>query len=94
MTRQRLDIVLDDVPLHRGMVPATRSRSKDALFEVKIILARLELQDDGVTELERVRIEAETLERELPSLNLSTALERAEVLRRIASSLYERRIRD
>ncbi len=94
MTQQRLDIVMDDVPLHRGMVPAARSRSRDVLFEVNIILSRLELQDDGVTELERIRAEAEVLERELPSLNLSTALERAEVLRRRASSLYERRIRD
>jgi hypothetical protein len=94
MTQKQLDIVLGGVPLHRGMVLAARSRSKDVLFEVNIILARLKLQDDGVTELERIRAEAEALERELPSLNLSTALERAEALRRIASGLYERRIRD
>ena len=94
MAQLYTDIVPNDAPLHRGMVPVSRSRSRDALFEVSMILSSLERRRGSSMEFERMRFEVSRLERELPLLSLPAALERAEQLRRLASSLYERTISD
>lgn len=89
MRSQPLHAVLNDAVLHHGMVPVERSRSKDAIFEVKIVLSRLEHQRGMSAELAGIHADLANLEQELGSLGLPVGLERAEQLRRVASSLYE-----
>ena len=88
------DPVLDNVFLHRGMVPAVRSRARDAIFEAQVVLSSLEHAAQVKADLERVRADLSRLEHELPSLSLVSALKRAEALRHTASSLYERTIKE
>lgn len=94
MRQQRSDARPEVSALHRGMVPVSRSRSRDALFEVGTILSNLERRQVRVAEVESLRALVRQLEDAFSGTPLEVALERAEALRAQAADLYARATRD
>ncbi len=94
MRQQRNDERPAVIVLHRGMVPVSRSRSRDALFEVATILSNLERRHAQVAEVESLRTALKQLEHSFSGVALEAALEQAEGLRARAANLYASTIRD
>ncbi len=76
--------------LHRGMVPVTRSRARDALFEASIILGSLKPGQHHDPDLEAIRLEIAAVELEMSKHPSEALLERVERIHQAAEALYAR----
>ncbi len=80
--------------LHRGMVPVTRSRARDALFEASIIVGGLNRVQYHDPDLEAIRLEIAAVELEMSKHPSEALLERVERVHQAAEALYTRSLQN